>query len=279
MTGVAAWRGLLRFLDGNLALASSIAFYSLLSLFPCLLLLLSLLGTLTADDGDREAVLEFALQYLPRQFEFVKSQIDAFRQTRVSLGVTGSIFMTWAALGFFSAVTRAVNHAWGVEQQPNYLKHKLVSFLMLLAAGVLFLVGLFLLSARSIVGASWFTDVLEQLPGLDVLRSFLVGWATTVVLIVCVALIFYFVPNTNRVRFRDVWAGAILTGLLWRGALLGFSWYVRDLSRFSVVHGSLAAVVVFMWWIYLCSAILLYGLQFTVAWAHLRRFERGEIAR
>jgi membrane protein len=67
-----------------------------------------------------------------------------------------------------------------------------------------------------------------------------------------------------------VWVGAVFTGLLWRAAFAGFSWYVRDLSRFSV-HGSLAAVVVFLLWVYICAVILLYGVEFTAAYARLRR--------
>ena len=80
---------------------------------------------------------------------------------------------------------------------------------------------------------------------------------------------YYFVPNA-KVRFRDVWPGAVVTGLLWRLALKGFGWYVRDLSRFSV-HGSVAAVVVFLMWVYVSAVILMYGVQFTVAYARLRR--------
>ena len=83
-------------------------------------------------------------------------------------------------------------------------------------------------------------------------------------------LIFYFVPNTNKVRFRDVWPGAIIAGLLWRGALAGFSWYVRDLSRFSV-HGTIASVVVFLLWVYVSAVVLLYGVELTVAYAQIRR--------
>jgi membrane protein len=72
------------------------------------------------------------------------------------------------------------------------------------------------------------------------------------------------------VRLRDVWFGAILAGLLWRLTFSGFSWYVRDLSRFSV-HGSVAAVVVFMVWIYISAVILLYGAGVTAAYARLRK--------
>jgi membrane protein len=98
---------------------------------------------------------------------------------------------------------------------------------------------------------------------------------TTLIFIFVVGLVFYFVPNA-KVRFRDVWVGAVLTGLLWRGALAGFSYYVRDLSRFSV-HGSIAAVVVFLLWVYVSAVILLYGVEVTAAYARLRRHRPEEV--
>jgi membrane protein len=113
------------------------------------------------------------------------------------------------------------------------------------------------------------------MPRLLVLQGFAVRWATTVLFILVVGLVFYFVPNA-KVRFRDVWVGAVLTGLLWRGALALFSDYVRDLSRFSV-HGSIAAVIVFLLWVYVSAVILLYGVEVTAAYARLRR-HRAETA-
>ena len=102
------------------------------------------------------------------------------------------------------------------------------------------------------------------------LQSFVVRYAATFMLIVVVGLVYYFVPNA-KVRFRDVWPGAILTGLLWHVALEGFSFYVRDMSRFNLVHGSIAAVIVFLIWVYTSAVVLLYGVEFTAAYARLRR--------
>ena len=90
------------------------------------------------------------------------------------------------------------------------------------------------------------------------LRSITIRHATTLLFIVVVGFIYYFVPNA-KVRFRDVWVGALVTGLLWKGALEGFSWYMRDMSRFTRVNGSIAAVVVFLVWVYIQAVILLYG--------------------
>jgi membrane protein len=103
-----------------------------------------------------------------------------------------------------------------------------------------------------------------------------VRYATTLLFILVVGCIYYFVPNAV-VRFRDVWIGALVTGLLWRGAFAAFSWYVRDMTRFNRVNGSIAAVVVFLIWVYIQAVILLYGVEFTAAYARLRRGRPDEV--
>jgi membrane protein len=274
LTGLSAWRGFLGFYDSdNLTHAASIAYYALLSLFPFFLLAFALLGRIAADAQERAAVFGFILQYFPRQFEFVTSQLDALRVSRVSFGVTGTAALVWGALGVFGAVSTAVNHAWGVEQRRSFWGHKLFSFLMLLLAGLILVATVLLVSATQVVSASWFAAVLAGFPGLAVLRSLTVRSATTLLFVFVVGLIYYVVPNA-RVRFRDVWVGAVVTGALWKGTLLAFSWYVRDMSRFTRVNGSIAVVIVFLVWIYAQAVILLYGAEFTAAYARLLRERR-----
>jgi membrane protein len=173
-------------------------------------------------------------------------------------------------------LTSAINHAWGVEKQPNFFKHKLISFVMLIMAAVLMLTGLLLVSAINVAEAHWFARVIAHSPKLLVLQGFALKWASMLIFILIVGLVFYFVPNA-KVRFKDVWLGAILSGLLWRGALTGFSLYVRDMSRFNSIHGSIAAVVVFLVWVYISAVILLYGVEVTAAYARLRRRRPDEI--
>jgi membrane protein len=276
LTAQAIWRGATGvYTSHDLTFASSIAYYSLLSLFPFFLLAFSIVALVTSGGSDREAVLQFVFRYFPRQFDFVTVQLAELQRAQVRLSVAGSLLMVWAAMGVFGAVTSAVNHAWGVEKQPSYFKHKLISFVMLVVAGALLMLGLLIVSAISVTDTRWFEGVIEAMPRLLVLQGFAVRWATTILFILVVGLVFYFVPNA-KVRFRDVWVGAVLTGLLWRGALGLFSNYVRDLSRFSV-HGSIAAVVVFLLWVYVSAVILLYGVEVTAAYARLRR-HRAESA-
>jgi len=277
LTLLAIWRGVVGVYNSeDLTFASSIAYYTLLSLFPFFLLAFSVLGSVTSDPADRAATLEFVLRYFPRQFEFVTTQLDSMQQNTVPLGIAGTLLMIWAAMGVFGAITSAVNHAWGVEKQPSYLKHKLISFIMLVAASLLLLAGLLLVSAVNVFEARWFSVVASRAPQLSELHHLVLRWAPTAVFIAVVGLIFYFVPNA-KVRFRDVWVGAVVTGLLWRGALAGFSWYVHDLARFNKLHGQIGGVVVFLVWIYISAVLLLYGVEVTAANARLRRHRPDEI--
>jgi membrane protein len=277
LTGLSAWRGFLGFYSGdNLTYAASIAYYALLSLFPFSMLALAILGSVTADEADRSAVLSFVLRYFPKQFDFITTQLDAFRANSVRFGLAGSLALVWGSLGVFGAISTAVNYAWGVEKARSFWKHKLASFLMLLVAGLILLLALLLVSARGVVGATWFAGVLIHFPGLGVLRSFAIRNATTALFIIVVGLVYYFVPNA-KVRFRDVWIGALVTGLLWKLALDGFAWFMRDMSRFTRVNGSIAVVVVFLIWVYTQAVILLYGAEFTAAYARLRRGRPEEV--
>jgi membrane protein len=271
LTGLALWRGVVELANSNdLTHAAAIAYYALLSLFPFLLLAISILGSVTASEEDRVAVLSFVFRYFPTQLDFVSSQLDAFRQARLPLGVAGGLSLIWGALGVFGAVSSAVNEAWGVEKQRSFWKHRLVSFVMLAAAGGVLLLSLLLVSLIQIAHATWFGAMLSNFTWLTAFQTFAFRYLATFLLILGVGLVFYFVPNANT-RFRDVWVGAVLTGLLWQGAFNGFAWYIKTNRGLSMIHGSVAAVIVFLLWIYVSSIILMYGVEFTAAFARLRR--------
>jgi membrane protein len=273
LAGQAAWRAIAELYNSEgLTHAAAIAYYALLSLFPFLLLLFSVLGSLTADQEARDAVIRFLFRYFPRQFDFIARQLDAFRAQTFELGVGGLLALTWASLGVFNAISSAVNHAWGVERRRSFLKHRLVSFLMMLSAAAICVVALLLLSASHIASTQWFFRLVERSPWMLWAQSVVVGYTATALLIGCVALVFYFIPSTH-VRFRDVWPGAIMTGLLWEGALNLFSWYARDLASWNLIHGSIAAVVVFLIWIYVCAVVLLYGVEMTAEYAKLQALQ------
>ena len=88
LIALAAWRGVKELYNSEgLTHAAAIAYYALLSLFPIILLGLSVLGEMTSDSADRDAVVRFAFRYFPRQFAFIQGQLDAFRETPVTFGL------------------------------------------------------------------------------------------------------------------------------------------------------------------------------------------------
>jgi membrane protein len=275
LMGRAAWRGVVEVAYGSddLTHAAAIAYYALLSFLPFLLLSMSVLGSFTAGRDARGDVLQFVMRYFPAQPDFVASNIDAFWQTRIRLGIGGALAMLWASQGVFGAISTAVNHAWAVERPRSFWGHRWFSLLMMSTAAMLLFAALLLLSASKVSGTSWSLLLFSQVPQLQIVS----GWGSKLaafgLFVVVVGMIFYFVPNT-RVRLRDVWPGAVLTALLWRGAFEGFSYYVREWARASV-HGSIATVVWFLIWIYISAVILLYGVEFTAAIARIRRERRG----
>lgn len=267
---LAAWRGVGEFYRSDgLTHAASISYYALLSLFPFLLLLFSVIGALTADPLARDQVIGFVFQYFPQQFEFITRQVDSFRTERVGIGIGGGLALAYASLGVFNAMSSAVNHAWGVERKRGFWRHRAFSFVMMLAAGTMFLAAIVAVSAVRVVEARWFGAFGYRPAWLDVLAGVSAQYLGTVLLIGCVGLIFRFVPHT-RIRLRDVWPGAVLTGLLWRLAFALFSAFAADPARWSV-HGSVAAVVVFLLWIYVSAVLLLYGVEMTAAYVRLRQ--------
>ena len=278
LSGLAAWRGIVELINSNdLTHAASIAYYALLSLFPFLLLVISMLGAVTADDADRVSVLSFVFRYFPTQLDFVTGQLDALRAARLQLGVAGSLALIWGSLGVFGAVTSAVNEAWGVEKQRSFWKHRLVSFLMLVAAGGVMMLALLLVSLIQMAQATWFGAMLASYTWLTTLQTYAVRNLATGLLVIGLGLVFYFIPNA-KTRFRDVWVGAVLTGLLWRLAFQGFAWYIRVNAGLKMIHGSVAAVIVFLLWVYVSSIILMYGVEFTAAYARLRRRRPDEMS-
>ena len=154
----AAWRGVGElYRSEGLTHAASISFYALLSLFPFLLLLFSVIGALTADPQARDAVDRLRPPLLSRSSSTSSpGQIDSFRTERVGIGVGGSLALAYASLGVFNAMSSAVNHAWGVERRRSFIRHRLFSFVMMLSAGAMFVAAIVLVSAVRVAEARWF---------------------------------------------------------------------------------------------------------------------------
>ena len=276
LTALSFWRGFLSFYNSdNLTYAASIAYYALLSLFPFSLLALASSGARRPTRRTGAPSSSLFCSTFPGSLTSSPGNSTIFGRTRPRRHPR----VDRARLGL-PGLLRRHQHGGQLRLGRGEDAQLLESQAVLLsdadrrrspsvaraAAGL----------GRQPGGRRWFADVLAAFPGLRVLRSLLVQYATTALFIVVVGFVYYFVPNA-KVRFRDVWIGALVTGLLWRVALDGFSWFMSDMSRFTRINGSIGVVVVFLVWVYTQAVILLYGVQFTAAYARLRRGRPEEI--
>jgi len=272
----ATGRGVVEFYySNNPTYSASTAFYALLSLFPFIAMVVSILSRLAVGHaGNERAAIELVARALPSHFDFLSRDVVQLQSASVPLTIAGTVVTIWASMGVFGAVTAAVDHAWGTDKPRSYFMHQLTAFLMMLAAGLVFAISLLMMSAVQLTGTGWFHSMETWIPGLGALTSLMAQYSLTPIVILAMGLVYFFAPNT-RVRLRDVWFGAILAGVLWRLALAAFTWYLRDFSRFSV-HGSVGTVVAFLLWVYLSAVILLYGVEVTAAYARAREELRVE---
>jgi membrane protein len=266
--GLAAKHGFIEFYSSdNLAFASSIAYYSLLSMFPFLLLVLTLLGRITVGASD-DTLLQLVGRAVPGHLDFLFMQIQALSAISPKIGVFGLCLAVPASLGIFGAITTAINYAWGVEKRPSFWKHKLIALTMLSAAALLLVITMLLVSVVKVAEANWFSGVIVNVPWMAWLRGVLLRNAPTPMFMLFAGLLYYYIPYV-KVWISDVWWGAVIAGVLWRIAFELFSWYIGDLSRFTVL-GQVAAVAMFLVWVYFSAVIFLYGAEVSAAYARLK---------
>ena len=115
--------------------------------------------------------------------------------------------------------------------------------------------------------------LLAAQPGLDRLA----GWLSNLIpilLSVAAFMLMYRTMPRLRVRWRDVWLGGLIAGLVWEVGKRLFTWYLGSFATYNVIYGSVGAIIAFLLWSYLSAQILLLGAEFTAEYSHWRRAGR-----
>lgn len=262
-----AMRTTRKFLDDDcMHMAAGIAYYALFSLFPLLLGLIAILGLLIESAEVQERLLEMASQVFPASAEVVAQNMKGVVASRGAIGILSLVGLLWSATAIFAAIRRSLNRAWDVERERPFLKQKLVELGMVTGVGLLFLVSM---------GATAFFRVALQFLPLQ-LQSLEDGpwWEIAVTLFPLVfsfiifALVYRFVPNA-KVTWGDVWPGALLAAVLFEAGKNIFAWYLANFANYSLVYGSLGAVIAFLFWSYLSALILLLGAELAAEYSRL----------
>lgn len=281
--GPASWpttlkRAFAEFRDDNATdWAASLTYYSILSLFPGLLVLVSLLGLFGSEPGTTDSLLDLVRDLGPA------SAVDTFRgpieDVTSSSGGSGAALIIglggalWSASGYLGAFARASNTIYDVDEGRPFWKLRPqqlgVTLLMLLLLALL-LIGLVVSGpvAESI------GDVIG-LGSTAVTVWDIAKWPVMIVLVsVIIATLYHWAPNVRHDGFRLITAGSVFAVLAWIAASALFALYVAGFSSYSATYGSLAGVIVFLLWLWISNNAILFGQELN---AELER--QGEVAR
>lgn len=264
---VATGRALAR--DDATLVAAGVAFYALLSLFPLVLGLLSLLSFVLSSDAAQQQLLRFFLAYLPGAEPLLSDIADTHITVRGSAGLVSVLSCFWTASAMFGGVNRAFRRAWQVRSNRDYVLEKLRHIIMALTVGVLFAVSLALSTALEFLSQRDAIDVkfLQALENhtLNALAR-LVPFAITGLIF---ALLYKFVPDAQT-RWRHIWPGVLSAAVLFEVAKACFVLYLSEYADFARVYGALGSVIALLVWVYVCAFILIVGAELASEYGQMR---------
>jgi membrane protein len=262
--------------DDGPVMARSIAYYALFAVFPGILALLVAASTVLESEEVRETVIALVSRHMPVAIDLVAANVERLLQTRERVGLIALIGLLWSASGVFSAIFRAVNRAWGIPKSRLVLSARLYGLALMTVLGCLVLLTLAIGPLVSFARA-WEVPLLDWQPFAQPGADRLVSWLSTLLpplaSVAAFTLMYRTMPRAP-VRWRDVWWGGLIAGLIWDAGTRIFSWYVGNVAAYNVIYGSVGAIIAFLLWSYLSAQVFLLGAEFTAEYSRWRRAGR-----
>jgi membrane protein len=258
-------------------LSAALTYYSVLSIFPAILALVSLLGVFGRGEETTEALLEILRdlgqdQIADQLAEPIAAMVGAQSAgLALAVGLAGAM---WGASGYVGAFGRTLNRIYQVDEgRPVWKLRPLVLLvtLGLVVMAAIVLVGLVVSGpvAEAIGAAIGFGE--QTLALWNLLKwPFLLG-----VVVLMVAVLYYATPNVKQPKFRWVSVGATVAIGIWVVASLGFGFYVTNFARYSSLYGSLGSIIVFLLWLWLTNLALLFGAEIDCELERARQLQAG----
>ena len=252
-------------------LGAALAYYTVFSLAPLVLLLLAIVGFLFRDDpaGTWQKVTEQMSYFLDKSAIDVVQGI-AQKASQPNKGVLatsiGILLALFGASGVFGQLQDALNTIWGVKAKPGagivgFIRSRFLSFAMVAGVCFLLLVSLVLESLLK----SFSHYVQAMLPGGIVIALVVYSIFDLAVVVLLFACIFKFLPDV-KIQWRDVWIGAVMTAIFFAIGKWALGLYLGSGSAASA-YGAASSLITLLLWIYYSSQILLFGAEFTQVYA------------
>lgn len=257
------------FEDEALRLSAALAYYSVFSLAPLLVICVAVAGFFLGEEAVRGQLDDQLRSSLGASGAFaVQDMVANARKPEDNLwmSVAGVGMLLVGAGGLFGQLQDALNTVWSVKPKSGrgimgIIKDRFLSFSMVLGTGFLLLTSM-VLSAVLQAMSKWAGTIANLPPQLWAAISSLVSFAIVVILF---AAIFKVLPDA-RVRWPQVWVGAVFTAALFVAGKEGIGWYLGREAMASS-YGAAGSLALVLLWIYYSSIILLFGAEFTQVWA------------
>jgi membrane protein len=244
---------------------AALTYYAVLSIFPALLVMVSLVGLFANPERVTSVLTDTVSQLGPetaaRTFQGPIESITGSRGTAGIMLIVGAAAALWAASGYVSAFSDACNTIYEVEEGRPLWKLKplqlLVTFVVIVLAAV---VALALVLSGPIVGALGDSIGVSD-TALTVWRF--AKWPVLLCLVLVIfGILYYATPNARVSGVRWVTGGALLAVVAWIVASIAFALYVSNFSSYNKTYGTLGGVVVFLIWLWITNMAILLGAEF-----------------
>ena len=252
--------------------AAAIAYFALFSLFPFILLSISIASFTLGPLVEQQFIVQKLEFVAPALGRLLGQNIDEIVRARGPVTGIALIGLIWSASTIFYTLTQTLNSIWGKKRRRSVWKRRGLSILFVLA-----FVGpaLFLASFAGSLIANLRTYLPDQIIPIGSGISFVVAILLDVVLF----LVLYILLPHGASTWREILPGAIGAGLLWELAKRAFLLFVSTyLSVSNLVYGSVAAIIAFLAWAYLSGHIFLFGAFLSVSYYQHKQQQQEEAA-
>jgi membrane protein len=248
-----------------------------LSLFPALLALVSLLGIFGDAQKTTAALLEIVQGIAPGStVETIRGPIEELAGSPAAgfALVIGLVTALWSASGYVGAFGRAMNRIYEVDEGRAFVKLRgtMLAVTLLAVVIVALLSGMLVLSgpvAEAVGGAI-------GLSGAFLAVWNIAKWPVVVALvIVIIAVLYYATPNVKQPRFRWMSMGSLIALVIFLLASLGFAFYVANFNNYNKTYGALGGVIVMLLWLWILNMSLLFGAEFDAETERGRQLQAG----
>ncbi|MEX0271721.1 YihY/virulence factor BrkB family protein [Leptolyngbyaceae cyanobacterium UHCC 1019] len=259
--------------DNVPVLAAALAYYTVFSLAPLLLIAIAIAGAVFGEEAARGELVRQIQGLVGKEgAEAVQAMIqnaDKPGSGGTIATIVGVILLMFGASGVFGQLQSALNTIWEVKPKPgqgirSFLVSRFLSFAMVLVIGFLLLVSLVLSSVLAAV-SHVFNNLMPGLPILGQVINFLISFGVITVLF---ASIYKFLPDV-KIPWKNLWVGAAVTAILFNIGKLAIGLYLGN-SSVGSTYGAAGSLVVVLIWVFYSAQILLIGAEFTQVYSKYR---------